>query len=134
MLPAALIRALDASCITEKIMSFEYLNQIVGEKLSAVVFVLDYHQLQFDGPTFTILNPITVISNDSGVAVGEDQFRNRLCAQIAKIVRSVIYTENDSLVVEFEDGSKISVSLQPEDYVGPEAIVFHGNDNLLAVI
>lgn len=28
----------------------EYFNQIVGEKLSAVVFVLDYYQLQFDGP------------------------------------------------------------------------------------
>ena len=35
-------------------MNFDYLNQIVGEKLSAVVFVMDYHQLQFDGPSFTI--------------------------------------------------------------------------------
>ena len=122
------------SCISEKIMSFEYFNQIVGEKLSAVVFVLDYHQLQFDGPALTILNPIAVISNGSSVTVGEDQFRNRLCEQIAKIVKNVICRENDSLLIEFEDGSKISVSLRSEDYVGAEAIIFHGNDNLMAVI
>ena len=115
-------------------MGFEYFNQIVGEKLSAVVFILDYHQLQFDGPGLTILNPITVFSNGSSVAEGEDQFRNRLCEQIAKVVKSVTCMENESLIIEFEDGSKISVSLKDEDYVGPEAIVFHGNDNLLAAI
>jgi hypothetical protein len=115
-------------------MSFEFFNQIVGEKLSAVVFVLDYHQLQFDGPSFTILNPITVVSNGFSVAVGENQFRNRLCEQIAKIVKDVMCRESDSLVIEFEDGSRISVSLKSDDYIEPEAIIFRGNDNLLAVI
>jgi hypothetical protein len=115
-------------------MSSEYFNQIIGEKLSAVVFVLDYHQLQFDGCGFTILNPITVTSNGWAVAVGDDQFRNRLCDQIAKIVRRVEYNENDSLVIEFEDGSTVSISLKVEDYCGPEAIIFNGLDNQCVVI
>lgn len=115
-------------------MSSEYFNPIIGEKLSAVVFVLDYHQLQFDGPGFTILNPITVTSNGSSVPEGDDQFRNRLCDQIAKIVKRVDYKENDSLVIEFEDGSIISISLKAEDYCGPEAIIFYGVDNQSVVV
>jgi hypothetical protein len=109
-------------------------NQIIGEKLSAVVFVLDYHQLQFDGPSFTILNPITVIAGGSSVVVGEDQFRNHLCEQIAKIVSCVVFREGDALIIEFEDGSMISVSLKEEDYVGPEAVIFHGHNDLCAVV
>ena len=115
-------------------MDFSYLNQIVGEKLSAVVFVMDYHQLQFDGPSFTILNPITVTSGGSSVSTGDDQFRNRLCEQIAKVVKRAACTDGDSLIVEFEDDSTISISLKAEDYTVPEAIIFRGNDDEWDVI
>lgn len=115
-------------------MDSEPYNQVIGEKLSAVVFVLDYHQLQFDGPSFTILNTITVTSGGSGVVEGEDQFRNRLCEQIAKIVSRVECRERDALIIEFEDGSTISVSLKAEDYTGPEAVIFYGNNDLPVVI
>ena len=115
-------------------MNSEYYDQIVGEKLSAVVFVLDYHQLQFDGPSFTILNPITVTSGVSSVVVGEDQFRNRLCEQIAKIVRRVECKEGDALMIEFEDDSVISVSLKDKDNSGPEAVIFYGHNDLCVVI
>ena len=115
-------------------MDSECYNQVIGEKLSAVVFVLDYHQLQFDGSGFTILNPITVTSGVSSVVIGEDQFRNRLCEQIAKIVSRVECEEGDALIIEFEDGSTISVSLKDKDYRGPEAVIFHGRDDLCAVI
>ena len=115
-------------------MDSECFNQIIGEKLSAVVFVLDYHQLQFDGPAFTILNPITVASNSSSVAVGEDQFRNRLCEQIAKVVKRVECKEGDSLVVEFEHVLVNLLSLKEEDYGGPEAVIFRGNNDVWAVI
>ncbi len=115
-------------------MDSKYFSQIIGEKLSAVVFVLDYHQLQIDGPSLTILNPITVASDGSSVAVGEDQFRNRLCEQIAKIVRRADCKEGDALVVEFEDDWTISVSLKNEDYNVPEAVIFRGHNALCVVI
>ena len=115
-------------------MDFDYLNQIVGEKLSAVVFILDYHQLQFDGPALTILNPITVTSGQSSESTGSNQFRNRLCEQVSKIVKNAKCTEGDSLMIEFEDGSVISISLKDEDYAGPEAIIFRGNNDVCDVI
>jgi hypothetical protein len=63
----------------------------------------------------------------------EDQFRNHLCEQIAKIVQRADSKEGDALVVEFEDSSTISVSLK-EDYSGAEAVIFYGHNDLWAVI
>ena len=47
---------------------YDYLDEIVGAKLSAITFVLDYYQFQFDGPMFNVLTPVTVDS-ESGRAV-----------------------------------------------------------------
>lgn len=110
-------------------------QQIVGEQLSGVVFVMDYIQLQFNPPpSFDALAPITVTSA-AGVTVrsGDDQFRNRLCDQITRVVASVTVNAEEFRIT-FEDQSVISISLREEDCVGPEAIVFGGRDNQLGVI
>jgi hypothetical protein len=110
-------------------------NQIVGEQLSGVTFVMDYLQLQFNPPpTINAYTPVTVISGGMTCVFGEDQFRNRLCDQITKIVASVVIKEEEAFVITFEDLSVISISLKPSDYVGPEALVFFGRDDLLMVI
>ena len=101
-------------------------SPIVGEKLSAIVFVMDYWQLQFDGPTINVFTRLAVHSSDSVVRDGDDQFRNRICEQIAKIVTGVKLAEREALIVTFEDQSSISISLKPEDYSGPEAALVSG--------
>ena len=104
-------------------MDFDFLNEIVGERLTAVTFVLDYHQLQFEGILLTILNPITVVERSLHTKVGEDKFRNRLCEQIAKIASRVDCREGNVLAIAFEDGSLISVSLNDKDRLGQEAVL-----------
>jgi hypothetical protein len=100
------------------------LSRIVGKQLSAVVFVLDYLQLQFDGPTLTLFTSVAVHSNDGGVvddhAIG---WRDALCGQITHVVRTVRLGDGE-LVVEFINGSAISASLRPEDYSSAEAVQF----------
>ena len=95
---------------------------IVGETLSDVQFVLDYWQLQFDGPTMNIMTPIElrsgeVIARDSGF-----RFREHLCDQIGKAVTGADLSET-TLALTLEDGSTISNSLRDDDYHGPEAIL-----------
>ena len=104
----------------------DLLAQLVGRKLSSVEFVQDYLQLRFDGPTLTVLNPIRVYGGADVARSGEDQFRNALCGQIAKVVREVLLIRDGDLTLEFADGSHIAVSLRPEDYVGPEAVICDG--------
>ena len=113
--------------------SFDFLNQIVGERLTAITFVLDYYQFQFDGPMFNVLTPVSVASAAGRAVSGDDQFRNLVCGQIAKVVRSASVQEGDAIVVTFEDGSEVRFSLKQEDYPGPEAVIFYGNADVWGV-
>jgi hypothetical protein len=110
-------------------------KQIVGEQLSGVTFVMDYLQLQFNPPPIiNAYTPVTVRSSNRSCVSGDDQFRNRLCEQITKIVKSVLIQSEEAFFITFEDGSEISISLKPSDYAGPEALEFHGRDNLWMVL
>ena len=59
-------------------------DEIVGAKLSAITFVMDYYQFHFDGPMFNVLTPVMVDSESGRAVTGDDQFRNLICGQIAK--------------------------------------------------
>jgi hypothetical protein len=63
----------------------------------------------------------------------DDQFRNLLCAQISKVLTLVIVRDSKSFDLSFADGSGVSISLRPEDYVGPEAVSINGDGYLLVV-
>jgi hypothetical protein len=113
----------------------EILRQIVGEQLSGVTFVMDYVQLQFNPPPIlSAFTPVSVRIGATSWRSGDDQFRNRLCEQITKIVKSVKVLEGDAFEIEFEDASAISISLKDADYVGPEALYFSGRQNEMVVI
>jgi hypothetical protein len=99
---------------------------IVGEKLSAITFVMDYWQLQFDGPGINALTRVVVSANRNTSRDGDDQFRNLICGRIGKVVTGVTLIKSEAFTIAFEDSSSISISLKAEDYVGPEAVVFYG--------
>lgn len=101
-------------------------QELVGEQLSAVTFVQDYLQLWFDGPGINVTIPLTVHSGALSVTSWQPGFRDAICGQIAKLVKSIIYRDADALEIHFEDGSRVSISLRPEDYSSPEGIYAHG--------
>jgi hypothetical protein len=49
-------------------------------------------------------------------------------------VKRVDVRDGDAFDIAFEDGSLISISLKPSDYVGSEALNFCGRDKQLVVI
>jgi hypothetical protein len=101
---------------------------IVGEKLSAITFVLDYWQLQFDGPIINALSRLEVSAGEISLRDGHDQFRNLICDQIGKIVASVALLQPEAFTITFEDQSSIKISLRWEDYRGPEAMIFYDHN------
>jgi hypothetical protein len=109
-------------------------QQIVGEHLSAVTFVQDYLQLQFDGPSLNALTVVTVTTPGGHAKSGEDQFRNLLCSCITKKVLEVTVKEHEALNIDLADGFLVSVSLRDRDYDGPEAVTFRGKKNEIVVI
>lgn len=101
-----------------------------------MTFILDYVQLQFD-PAITI-NANTRISvrpnGEKMTSSDDDQFRNLLCAQISKALGLVIVRNAVAFDLTFEDGSGISISLRPEDYLGPEAVTVIDEGRCLLVL
>jgi hypothetical protein len=99
----------------------KYLSRIVGEQLSAVSFVMDYLQLQFNDYFLTVLTPLTVRASEQSFRLGDLPYRDALCERIAHIVRNIVLT-TDNLRIDFDDDSAFIISLKEEDYVCPEAI------------
>ena len=109
-------------------------KEIVGKQLSSVTFVMDYLQLHFDQPpTINAYTPVTVVCGGMAIVSGDDQFRNRLCDQITKIVKSVVIKDEEEFVITFEDGSGISISLKPSDYGFPEALYYIGRNQGMVI-
>src|SRR2546423_2064380 len=106
----------------------EPLKQLVGAELASVTFVRDYVQLSFDGPRLSALTPMTVVTRRVTVTSCDDQFRNRLCELIGRSITEVDARPDEALTIGFADGSSVSISLRPEHYPGPEAVVFYGQD------
>lgn len=106
----------------------ELIESVVGEKLSAITFVLDYWQLQFDGPTINVFTRLDVSANGLDLSDGHDQFRNLICGQIGKVVADVALVQPEAFTITFIDQSSIKISLRWQDYRGPEAMIFYGHD------
>jgi len=101
-------------------------EQLVGEQLSSVTFVQDYLQLSFDGPRINVFNPLRVKTLSSCITSWSPGFRDLVCGQIGKVVAAVNSQPAEALTVVFEDGSSLSISLLPEDSMGPEAYYANG--------
>ena len=90
-------------------------KDLVGEKLSSVTFVLDYLQLDFDDSGFTMFIWPVILSENKKAFYGEDQYRNRLCALIAKVVTRIDYVENIFLNIVFDETNQIQWPINPDN-------------------
>lgn len=109
------------------------LQDLVGSHLSAVVFVQDYVQLQFDGPGLTAITQPRVHTLNETYGWGMSEYRNLLCNQIGKLVRRAFTIKGQEIKIEFEDDSSITISLRAADYRAAEAAHFNNPPNALVV-
>jgi hypothetical protein len=85
------------------------LGQLVNEQLSAVVFVQDYLQLDFDGKRLTVNVWPTVTIEDHKYSVGANGYRDALCGLIGKTVSTASETEVEITLTFLEGQIIISV-------------------------
>ena len=96
------------------------LEELVGEQLSAVTFVQDYLQLAFDGPVLTAVTWPVVTTGERKLRIGERDYRDELCARIARLVKSATCSDEE-IRLSFDDGALFSISLRVEDLEGRSA-------------
>jgi hypothetical protein len=99
------------------------LQIIVGRSLSSVEFVLDYVQLRFDGPCLTAITMPILRCDNQVLKNGMQGYCDCLIKQIGKVVNLAIVKEEE-LLLQFSGGASLTISLRPEDNVGPEAARF----------
>ena len=81
-------------------------QRLVGEQLSAVCFVQDYLQLEFDGYKLTTYTtPLVETTPNECMAYEHDQYKNRLCRFIAQRVERLI-CEPDRILLTFQHGEE----------------------------
>ncbi len=105
------------------------LKVLQGSQLSSVEFVQDYVQLHFDGPTLTAITPPRVRLMNQWFEWGKPGYRDALCERIGKLVDRALTISEQEIVVEFADGSTISISLRSEDCRTAEAALFDNPPN-----
>jgi hypothetical protein len=99
----------------------ESLKIIQKRQLSAVTFIMDYLEIQFDGDTLTIFTSPSIFDEIGSIKWLTPGFRDRICGFITKVVKIVDIFESE-IFIEFEDMSTIIIPLTGS-YPG-EAVIF----------
>jgi hypothetical protein len=99
------------------------LECLQGRALSAVTFVQDYIQLQFDGALLSAYVWPCVQTSEKATDAGQPGYRDLLCEQIGKIVRRTLDEPDKRILIVFDD-AQIEINLEQEGRVGPEAAIF----------
>ena len=92
---------------------------LVGDRMYAVTFILNYVQLQFDEHGLNAYSPLSVVHDGTVVRQGWQHFRNSICDLIGQNVTSC-RLERKYLEMGFGD-TQLRLSLADEDYMVPEA-------------
>lgn len=109
------------------------MSEIVGRVLTSVVFIHDYIQFVFDGPCLTTLTLPSILTTDGELRHGERGYCDCLCSQIGAQVKTTC-SSSEEVKITFGNDVAIAVSLREEDYTGPEAINYVGDDGNLIVV
>ncbi len=96
------------------------LNVLLGEQLSAVIFIQDYCQLDFDGNILTCyIFPTIILNNGDEYKFPHKEYRNMLCELISTIVVSTNTESKMKIEILFSNDSKIYLQI---DYTNPKTI------------
>lgn len=98
--------------------------------MTAVVFVLDYVQLQLEDIVITYMCFPSASTKGKEYRFGDSDYRNVLCDFIGQTILEVEFSEA-SFGLGFEQGV-IEVSLASENYRSPERVVITSNQRTIA--
>jgi hypothetical protein len=110
--------------------------EIFGCRLSSVIFVMDYLQLDFDGNVFTLnIWPKINIKNKT-ITISDRDFRNELCSLITHTVEGFSFVADLYIEIRMNNESKITIPLNPDnpEIVTPEILTYRNTNGELIII
>jgi hypothetical protein len=98
------------------------LADLVGLELSAVAFVRDFVEFQFDGPVLRSHVPPVLVADDIRHEFPQAGSRDALCELIGRTVDGT-QELSDRLLVSFDGGALVEI-MRCSDYTAPEVAHF----------
>lgn len=109
------------------------MREIVGEKVSAVVFgVFGQLSFQVGGASLVAQNTVSLKTGERILRFGETGFCDALCSQLGQVVLDVQISD-DELRIAIGGESLFAMSLREADYSGPEARTYNSADKRMMV-
>jgi hypothetical protein len=90
--------------------------KLEGEELSAVCFVRDYIELHFDGPILRFLGKIAVQNGQTLRLLSDKEFKDWLCRNIGKRVKSIKAPSGNIIEVKFHGNDIVRVQGEKVGY------------------
>ena len=112
------------------------IEDLIGEELNAVCFVMDYVEFHFNGPILRALSNPRVRSRNGEASFPEPESRDQLCALIGRVVEQVTVLEEQQITVSMSGELQLVIPLDAEHRVGPEAahfVVGQGKDLRMSI-
>ena len=110
------------------------LKCLIGEILSAVIFVEDYVQLIFNGSILTAYVWPVIHTQGKSFTFESATYKDNLCNLIGKHVTEAIGHNDEMIRIVFESGEAIVISLLDDNLGGgPEFATFKTRDNKYVV-
>jgi hypothetical protein len=104
------------------------IQRIEGARLTSVQFVLNYLILGFDAKgAITVLVWPDIYRGDLILRYGMDRYRDELCGLIGHIVSGAGEVGNQTLVVRFDNGTRLEIPLASKREPGERAILTGAN-------
>ena len=95
-------------------------DALIGKQLSAVTFVMDYFQFDFDGHRLTVYTVPTVSLYRKNLS----NFRDQLCAFIEQVVTSADELPDTAIHIDFGDFGRLTIPLDEDSKRQVEAAEF----------
>ena len=99
-------------------------GSLLGEPVSAVSFVMDYVEFHFNGQVIRALSSPILETRSGRFQFPGAGSRDALCSLIEDTVTEVQASEDSSLILSFSSGARLTVPLDHQSRIGPEALHF----------
>lgn len=106
------------------------LESLMGKRLDAVSFVLDYISFQFRDLHLAALAKPELLRGENLLTEGQAGYRDALCSEILQHVTGTHETA-ERIEITLSSGTKISVSLNADFPPGPEMATLSGNGRFI---
>jgi len=105
---------------------YEALNQLVGEEINAIAFVMNFVEVHFNGPILTCYTPPILECRGRTFVFPHEGSRDALCGLIGDIPYEACEDVESAIVLKMNTGCVLTIRLDRDSTMGREAATLIG--------